>query len=519
MGFARSVGFVTAINIGNAFFSVITVAATARYFGTSQDIEIYFAATLLLTTLSSICNSGQLSDLFLPIYHKIKREQSNRAAHDVCWVLVNNSTALIVVVSLIIFLLMDFIVGLVVPGFSDASRHQVVIASYWVLPLLYINVISAYFTTFINAEARYGSAELVSLGAKAIHFLCLICLVDKLGMWSLIVGLWMGALLRIVVLLMTLLRCGFGYRLIFRSPHLRLRELVSQIGYSYLYVACAQLFVVAINAGVSQLPQGIFAIFRYVQQLYDRTNGIFLRPVSLVFFTKASSVAGGRSNEMRKIADTAFGIFLAIGAIAIIYIYEFGAAILQTLLGLREAEAGNSDTGSTLLLLFFSLMLLHGLNNFQRKILLSLHRATTLYMLGSGASFIAAALAWQILPATGVVGISAAYTAEAMLMLVSMMFAIRKITGVFYFYSFEGLLRWSFAGVLFVAATYWWLPPGEGFMYASHFYGCLELITRSLLFVLGLLVVAWVVGIREIREIIQSAVLFGRRRVARISRM
>ena len=48
-------------------YSIIQV----HYFGASRTIEIYFAAQSLVYLVTSLTQSGQLAEVFLPEYHKL----------------------------------------------------------------------------------------------------------------------------------------------------------------------------------------------------------------------------------------------------------------------------------------------------------------------------------------------------------------------------------------------------------------------------------------------------------------
>ena len=75
----RSVGVVTILSLAGTVVGVVQSVVVAYAFGTSRQVEIFFAAVALETTMLQLTQTGQLTDIFLPIYLRIKSRGGDKS--------------------------------------------------------------------------------------------------------------------------------------------------------------------------------------------------------------------------------------------------------------------------------------------------------------------------------------------------------------------------------------------------------------------------------------------------------
>lgn len=66
----KNIGQLTIIKIAGAILGVTYSIIQVQYFGASREIEVYFAAVSVIYLVTSLAQSGQLTELFLTIFHK-----------------------------------------------------------------------------------------------------------------------------------------------------------------------------------------------------------------------------------------------------------------------------------------------------------------------------------------------------------------------------------------------------------------------------------------------------------------
>lgn len=467
MVLARSVSYVTLINIFSAMISVLNISAMAYYFGTSESIEIYFASTLLLTTFLTISNSAQIPDIVLPVYHKVCSQYSVGRGQKAFSVILNWYLVLTILIITCMYAVLDHAIELVVPGFSEQAKAEVQKAVIWILPLMFFSILVQFFVTYINAESQFGRPELIALGVKIVALVTLVLLASSYSYWALVIGLWLGMLFRITSYIFLLRRQKFSWKLSFSDESIEGKSILKRFFSSFGYAFSSQLFVVALNSGISQLPQGTFAIYNYINQLVSKTNGIFLRPISLVFFTKVSQAIASNIGGLKSLTREALGLFLLSALPIILFVFFYGEPGLQLLLGLGEISPHKIEIASNLLQLFFSLLLFTGLTNVCRKVLLSTGWAEYLNWSTSCLQIVCAVFAYLILPKYGYYGMFLVIGIQPILVTLWIMWSTKSKLDLWLFYEPTTILKWSYALLATAVCSYianrYLLPYSAGF--------------------------------------------------------
>ena len=78
-----------AVNVLIAASGVVATTQIAWVFGANRMMDGWFIAVALTSSIFGLVQSGQLSELFLPEYIKIKHEQSSQKAFEAYCVVLN----------------------------------------------------------------------------------------------------------------------------------------------------------------------------------------------------------------------------------------------------------------------------------------------------------------------------------------------------------------------------------------------------------------------------------------------
>ena len=100
----RNIGVLFSLNSLNVLLNIAYSTLTVYYFGTSPSVAAFFAATVLGTAVSRFVQTGQLVEIVVPRYHKIKQEVGQQEAMSIIATLCNfmAGTALLLVIGFIL---------------------------------------------------------------------------------------------------------------------------------------------------------------------------------------------------------------------------------------------------------------------------------------------------------------------------------------------------------------------------------------------------------------------------------
>ena len=74
MSFNRSIFKISTINVFNSIFVLANSVVIAQLFGTSRNIELFFAARIVVNMAINLSLAGTFAEIILPIYHRSKAE-------------------------------------------------------------------------------------------------------------------------------------------------------------------------------------------------------------------------------------------------------------------------------------------------------------------------------------------------------------------------------------------------------------------------------------------------------------
>jgi putative peptidoglycan lipid II flippase len=345
------------------FYSILQV----RLFGASREIEVYFGALSLAYLVTSLTQSGQLAEIFLPEYHKLK-VKSNKIAHQGLNVVINRMLLYGSVLILIIFLSAPYFIDLLIPGFEEKDKILATSMFRVLLPYLAIQLVSSFFITVLNAEKKFGRAEFLGLLNTIINIIILLAFFPILGVWS----------LELIFYIHQLYRNGFRYSLIISLDDFDHVKFFKAIQSTLFYVGATQIYSFVLTASISYLPEGTFAIFKYVQNLSNKVKGLFIQPFITIFFTTYSQLAQvGKSvtNEMKRTITNIINvnIILCVGTILM------GKYIIDFIWGGNKFD--DNDVNLAYLFLLFNVVAIvfSSLGSVYRKMAVSHGKSKALY--------------------------------------------------------------------------------------------------------------------------------------------
>ncbi|RPD91722.1 hypothetical protein EGM88_14375 [Aureibaculum marinum] len=349
-----------------------------KYFGASRTIEIYFAAQSLVYLVTSLTQSGQLAEIFLPEYHKLNTIK-NGLGYKGLNVVINRMVIFGSVVMLLVFIFAPFLVNLMVPGFSTEDKELAALIFRVLLPILYLALINSFYITVLNAEQRFGRAELLGLTNTIVNILVLVVLYPFIQLWALVVSMLSGKIIEFIFYVWQLYKNGYRFQLIWSIPEFNHISFFKSMQSTFLYVGATQLYNIVLTASISFLPEGVYAIFKYVQNLANKVRGLFIQPFMTIFFTKYSLLLQKAKSVAKEFNKNMLSI-VNVNVITIIGTILLGDVIIDIIWGGKKFDETDVLLAYAFLLFNIIAVLISSIGGIYRKMAVSHGFAKKLYL-------------------------------------------------------------------------------------------------------------------------------------------
>ena len=348
-----------------------------RYFGASRAIEIYFAAQSLIYLVTSLTQSGQLAEIFLPEYHKLNAIKKGLGFKGLN-IVINRLVLWGSLIIAIVFIFTPFFINLLIPGFSYEDKQQATLMFRILLPYLFLQINNSFFITVLNAEEKYGRAELLRVSNTIVNILCLVFLYSFVGIWTLVISLLSGKLIEFIFYSIQLYKIGFRYSFKLSIPEFNHISFFKTMQSTFMYIGATQIYNIVLMASISFLPQGTYAIFKYVQNLGNKIKGLFIQPFLTIFFTQYSKllqkfkkVVSEFNKNMRSIINVS--VIMIIGTILL------GDFILDLIWGSKNFDIKDVEMAYLFLLFNIGSVLISSIGGIYRKMTVAQGKGKRLY--------------------------------------------------------------------------------------------------------------------------------------------
>lgn len=402
----RNIGKLFSLNTLNVLLSIAYSTLTVYYFGTSEQIEAFFAASLLGTAISRFVQTGQLVEIVVPRYHKVKQEIGIKAAMSVISTLCNFMVGIALLLVLVFIAGRTWVVNLLVPGFALSTKDLVWQIFCWTGFLMPIQVATNLFQGMLNAENIYGKVEFTNTVSLLVSVFILIIWGQDGHIMALVIGLIFSVLAQFATTVYYLRQVGYRHLFSLVNPYFPLRELFQAILATSSYMGSVQIYTFVFNAALSLLPAGTFALYRYAEVIYGKVANIFMMPVSTVFFNEINRfINQGNSQLVRNFVIKNLNLSYFLGFLILLPFLAGGQYFIWTLWGGIKFNAQDVQRVYGLLCVFFAIMIINGPYMIFRKLAVSVSRPDLLYYLWAIAHLLSCALGYWLMAQWGLLGL------------------------------------------------------------------------------------------------------------------
>lgn len=283
-------------------------------FGASADLDAYFAAFRIPDLIYNLLVFGGIVVAFLPLfsdYYAKDKAAAWRFANN----LLNVFVALLVLVSVVLFVFTPEMVVMVAPGFTAAQLAKTAFLSriMFLSPIIFgiASIFSGILQYFHRFLAYSLAAALYNIGIIA----GILFLGPYLGIYGVAIGVIFGALLYLLVQVLPAINCGYRYRPVFDLKAPSLRQAVYLMLPRTLGIAANQLNLIAPTVIASSLAAGSITIFNLANNVYGIPVGIIgISWATAAFASFSRAYTEGKYEEL---ADKFSASYRQIGYLAV----------------------------------------------------------------------------------------------------------------------------------------------------------------------------------------------------------
>ncbi len=386
----RTLGSLTVLKLVGAFLGIFYSILQVKYFGTDRVIETFFAAQSLVYLVTSLTQSGQLAEVFLPVYLELKEKYGLTVASLSFSSIINRIICFVSIILVLMFLIAPFLMKLFIPGFefSDQLFASNIFRAF--LPLVLLQILSSFINTVLNAERIYGRVEIAGIISYVVSIVLLVLFYEAWSIWTLVFALYAGKLIDLSIGVYYLKRQQIRYSLNWNVDKFDSRELFRTLFSTFRYTGSTQVLNWAYTASLSFLPQGIFAIFKYVNILFSKSGSIIIDPIKTLLFTEFSANRESNQDKINILLQRSISIAVLVGILVFSIALFAGYEGMSFIWGGEKFDIDKLNKAYPILITFFSLYIFQIAYGISRKYTVSIGRAKELYNWQALTQFISA---------------------------------------------------------------------------------------------------------------------------------
>jgi len=359
-------------NLVIAGLGVISTMQIAWIFGAGRTSDIWFAASALQNSMISLVQTGQLSEMFLPEYIKIKSTHGRTRATECFSAAINWMMAFAIVVVVLAWAAAPYLVGYIASGFADSDQSRLAEIFLWLLPLLPLHVLTGLIQSFGNAEGWFGKFEIPVIAGSLSAIFTVMVLSPSQGVHALVISAWVYQMVSIAGRMLMLHKLGYVHRWTLQVSGLSLRPLLTQIVWTFAYVGVTQAYLMSFRRALGFLGEGTLSAYGYAELLYARTSSLFMRPVATVFYTKVAEAGARSMDEVKKTVKGALDRYLEMYILILASLVPGLGDLLRALWGGPRFGEDMLRLTTLALLWFFLAQVMQAQSQVQRKLNIAL---------------------------------------------------------------------------------------------------------------------------------------------------
>lgn len=284
--------FILALSfLGSRILGLVRNAVLGSVFGTSPDLDAYFAAFRLPDLVFQLLAGAAMGSAFIPSFASLWRKEDTKGAWYMASSVLNLVLLSSIIVALSLFFASPWVVPLLVPGFSPQGQAMTVELTRIMLASSVFFSAGGIVTGILNARYHFLAPALAPLGYNLSIIGGALVLSGPFGVGGPAVGVSVGAALHLLIQLLGLARQKMSYSFTIDLSDPGVREVGRLMTPRVLGMAAAQGNFLIATLLASNLGEGSLAALNYAWALMMMPLGVFGMAISTAFFPALAETA------------------------------------------------------------------------------------------------------------------------------------------------------------------------------------------------------------------------------------
>lgn len=423
MSTSRSLISVNAVIVAGLVLGLLNNVLIAAMFGLHRGVDAFFAASLLPAMFVALC-VDYLGRNFLPVYARAKK-LGDAHASDVTSSIVTIVFVAALALGLALALASRPLFTLLLPGF-EASEIELVSRYFWVMaPALALMAVRTFHEYVCQHDEMYVRLTVIRTALPAVNLAALLALGPVLGEWSLPLAFLAGHLAAFVLMAR---QARYRYR-----PRFSLRADWER----RVFTNSAVLMGAGLAARVppliatylaSLLGPGAITALAFANKIIEPIGRSTLTGVRMLVFSRSARLYLDRNTrEMSRL----YGLALAASFLALVPLLAWlgfnATEIVRWVFERGRFDVGMAGLVATALLGFLPCAVLYGLNTVLSNAFYAADRIAVPALVPLFGTAVYVAVAWPLAQAFGLMGLTLAYSAAAVVTFVVMLVLLRRL--------------------------------------------------------------------------------------------
>jgi putative peptidoglycan lipid II flippase len=400
-------GFVT-----SKFFGFARDILVARAFGTSGDLDAYYAAFNFPDLLFALIPGGALASVFIPVFSGYLVDPSKR---DEGWkfasAVINDVFLIVALLAALALIAAPLLVAYVIaPGFDPARQELAADLMRLVLISTLVFSLSGVVTGILQAH----NAFLLPALAPSLYNLGIIAgalfLAPRFGIYGLGYGVVIGSTLHLLIQVPGLVRRRARYFLTLGLRQAGLGELTRLFGPRLVTLGVVRLNNLLMTNLASHLAAGSIAGLNYAYVIWQFPESLFGTAIALAVFPTLSALAAqGAREQLRRTFNLTMFAILALAIPSVLLVIVFAQPLVRLAYERGEFTAASTQAVSGILQFYALAVIGESALELAARIFYAQHDSRTPMLIAIAAMILRAALMFAWANVWGARGLALAY--------------------------------------------------------------------------------------------------------------
>ena len=382
----------------------------ASTFGAGDILDSYYAAFRVPDFVFNLLILGTLSVAFIPVFAELlvlDKEKANRTANTI----LNSTILLIGSVCFVLFLFVEPLTKLLVPGFEGNKLADTVNLTRLFLLSPVIFTVSNVFTSILNAQKKFLIVGLAPVLYNIGIIGGLLFLYPRFGIMGLGYGVIIGACLHLLVQVPEILHSGFRWQAVLDYKDLAFQKMTKLFVPKIFGLDNSQISLLIGSVIGSFLASGSIAILNLANNLQAVPIGIFAISISVASFPALSEAFAKKDDQgfLDTLSKSLAQILFFIIPISVL-ILLLRAHIVRLVYGAGEFSWEDTTLTFQTLGIFTISLFSQSVSPLLSRSFYSRHNTVIPVIINSFTMLLNACLAYFFGKAYGVVGIAAGFS-------------------------------------------------------------------------------------------------------------